>query len=65
MENQLVELYGKTLECLSIVGEASGKSKFYHDALHVMDAMLRTYKAGNNMLSLERRYMLKAWVRIA
>jgi hypothetical protein len=65
MQNELSELYGKTLECVAIVGEASGKQLFYQDALQVMDAMSRTYRGGDSLFSLERRYMLKAWVRIA
>lgn len=57
-------LWGQTIECCAIIGEVSGKQKFYSDALAMMNVLV----AAQNELQEgcdERKYLLKAWVRIA
>lgn len=57
----LESLWGQTMECCAIVGEASGKEKF---ALHAFE-MMRSLENELGEESEARKYFLKAWVRIA
>ena len=57
----LESLWGKTMECCAIVGEASGKEKFGKHAFEMMQAL--ESELGEE--SEARKYFLKAWVRIA
>ena len=64
MANGLESLWGQGMECCAMVGEASGKEKFYPDALEMMNSLV----AMDNELeegSEARTYLMKAWVRIA
>ena len=57
----LESLWGQTMECCAIVGEASGKEKFKLHALEMMQ-MLESELSDE---SEARKYFMKAWVRIA
>ena len=57
----LESLWGQTMECCAIVGEASGKEKF---AVHAFE-MMRSLENELGEESEARKYFLKAWVRIA
>lgn len=60
----LESLWGQGLECCALVGEASGKVKFYPDALE----MMRSLDSMQSVLapsSEGHKYLMKAWVRVA
>ena len=57
----LESLWGQTMECCAIVGEASGKEKFQHHAFEMMQSL----QSGLEEESEARKYFLKAWVRVA
>jgi hypothetical protein len=62
--NGLESLWGQGVECCAMVGEASGKERFYADALEMMNslvAMQEELEEGSDA----RKYLMKAWVRIA
>lgn len=62
--NGLESLWGQGVECCAMVGEASGKERFYADALEMMNslvAMQDELEEGSEA----RKYLMKAWVRIA
>lgn len=59
--SNLESLWGQTMECCAIVGEASGKEKFKNHAFE----MMRTLESDSGEESEARKYFLKAWVRIA
>jgi len=63
-QNELEQLWGATLECCAMVGEASGKEKFYQDAIAMMDALVLLHGNLESASSINR-FLLKAWVRIA
>jgi len=63
-KTQLEHLWGTTLECCAMVGEASGKSKFYNDAIAMMDTLVVLH-ASTESSSNMNRFLLKSWVRIA
>jgi len=54
-------LWGQGLECISILGEASGKEKFTPQAIE----LVRVLSSMNDSNIEGRKYILKAWVRIA
>ena len=64
MANGLESLWGQGMECCAMVGEASGKEKFYPDALEMMNSLVAM---GSELEegSEARTYLMKAWVRIA
>lgn len=69
--NQLATLWGQTLECYSVVGEASG-AKFRADALGMMHTLAQAGDpaAGGEALALAlspeaQGHVLKVWVRLA
>jgi hypothetical protein len=57
-------LWGQTIECCAIVGEASGKVKFHQDALDMMQSLSALQETMDEE-SEAKKYLLKAWVRIA
>lgn len=57
-------LYGQTLECCAMFGEASGREKFYNDAVAMMQSMVQLDSLLDKD-SAARPYLMKAWVRIA
>ena len=57
----LESLWGQTMECCAIVGEASGKEKFKFHAFE----MMQTLESELDDESGARKYFLKALVRIA
>lgn len=59
--SELESLWGQTMECCAIVGEASGKEKF---SAHAFE-MMRSLESEGSSESEARKYFLKAWVRIA
>ncbi len=70
-DNKLDQLWGQGLECYALVGESSGKSKFYPDALSLMQSLVGVHQQrqlaasqGHEVVD-ETKYLLKAWVRIA
>ena len=64
LSNGLESLWGQGMECCAMVGEASGKEKFYPDALEMMNSLV---EMGTELEdgSEARTYLMKAWVRIA
>jgi hypothetical protein len=60
----LESLWGLGLECCARVGEASGKIKFYPDALEMMSTLVQVQSQISEDSDI-RKYILKAWVRIA
>jgi hypothetical protein len=58
-------LWAQGIECCAIIGEASGKSKFYSDAVEMMSFLssLETGSFGNE--AEVKKHLLKAWIRIA
>lgn len=60
----LESLWGQVIECCAMVGEAAGKTKFYADATSMMNH-LGALSQQVDEDSEVRRYILKAWVRIA
>lgn len=64
MTNGLESLWGQGMECCAMVGEASGKEKFYPDALEMMNSLVAMGSELDEG-SEARTYLMKAWVRIA
>ena len=60
----LSALWGQTLHCLAVVGQAAGKDKFRHDALSLMHSLVGLHEAMAPEAEAQA-YMLQAWVRIA
>lgn len=60
----LETLWGSSIECCAMLGEASGKITFYTDAMEMM-AMLVQVQQQLEEGSDVRKYLMKAWVRIA
>lgn len=60
----LESLLGQGMECCAMVGEASGKNKFYSDALEMMNSLVSMQSELEDG-SEARKYLMKAWVRIA
>jgi hypothetical protein len=60
----LESLLGQGMECCAMVGEASGKTKFYGDALEMMNSLV-SMQTELQEGSEARKYLMKAWVRIA
>lgn len=60
----LEALLGQGMECCAMVGEASGKTKFYGDALEMMNSLV-SMQSELQEGSEARKYLMKAWVRIA
>jgi hypothetical protein len=60
----LESLWGLGLECCARVGEVSGKIKFYPDALEMMSTLVQVQSQIDDNSDM-RKYILKAWVRIA
>ena len=60
-ETGLESLWGQTMECCAIVGEASGKEKFKFHAFE----MMQTLESELGDESEARKYFMKALVRIA
>jgi hypothetical protein len=60
----LESLLGQGMECCAMVGEASGKNKFYADALEMMNSLV-SMQSELEEGSEARKYLMKAWVRIA
>jgi hypothetical protein len=58
-------LWAQGVECCAIVGEASGKTKFYKDAIEMM-TFLSQLQTDSFLNEAEiKKYLLKAWIRIA
>lgn len=60
----LETFWGSVIECIALVGESCGKTKFYCDATEMMNH-LAAMSTQVDEDSDVRRYILKAWVRIA
>jgi hypothetical protein len=61
----LESLWGLGLECCALVGESSGKEKFYPDALEMMTLLVSMQGDNDKEDSGNRGYLMKAWTRIA
>ena len=59
-------LWARGVECCAIVGESAGRVKFYSDAIEMMKFLseLQTDTFGGNEAEI-KKYLLKAWIRIA
>ena len=60
----LESFWGTVIECIAIVGESCGKDRFYNDANEMMNHLVSLSKQVDEDAEI-RRYILKAWVRIA
>lgn len=58
------QLWGQTLECCAVVGEAAGKEKFHADALDMMRSLMEIQSKLDEDSDI-RQQLLKTWVRIA
>ena len=63
-EKQLDSLWGTTLVCCAMIGEASGVEVFRNDAEAIMN-LLVTLQNRTDAASDVNRYLLQAWVYIA
>ena len=61
----LESLWGRTLECCAVVGEASGKEKFLSDAMDMMHSMEAMQQSEIGEDAEVQKYLLRAWVGIA
>jgi hypothetical protein len=59
-----LELRGKAVECISLVGFTVGKEKFAQDANEVMTAMMNAQEQQSGPDDPQFRFLLQAWVRI-
>ena len=60
----LEKFWGSVIECIAMVGESSGKAKFYGDAMDMMNHLASiTHQVDEE--SEIRSYILRAWVRLA
>lgn len=57
-------LRGKTMECISLIGGAVGKEKFYQDAKDVMELMMRTQSSQLDPDDPQISFLLQSWARI-
>jgi len=57
-------LKGKAMECISLIGVAVGKEKFYQDAKDVMELMVKTQSAHLEPDDPQVSFLLQAWARI-
>ncbi|CAB3220948.1 unnamed protein product [Arctia plantaginis] len=64
--DDLKMLRGKTIECVSLIGLAVGEEKFTSDASEVMDLLLKTHTAGEQLPADDPQtsYLISAWSRI-
>ncbi len=60
----LESFWGSVIECIAIVGESSGKGRFHNDAVEMMNHLVALSMQVDEDSEI-RRYILKAWVRIA
>ena len=63
-DNGLEQLWGNTLECCAMVGEASGMIKFRNDAMSLMN-MLISMQTDTEAGSITNRFVMKTLVRVA
>eukprot|EP01110_Echinostelium_bisporum_P009977 TRINITY_DN3465_c0_g1_i1.p1 TRINITY_DN3465_c0_g1~~TRINITY_DN3465_c0_g1_i1.p1 ORF type:complete len:1087 (+),score=415.45 TRINITY_DN3465_c0_g1_i1:159-3419(+) len=59
------KLRGKAMECISLIGVAVGKEKFYNDAKEVMSYMMETQSKPLDADDPQISFMQQAWARIA
>jgi len=57
-------LRGKTMECISLIGVAVGKEKFYQDAKEICDLMLKTQSTQLEPDDPQISFLLQSWARI-
>ncbi len=62
--HNLEVLWGMGIECCARLGEVAGKTKFYPDALEMMSTLVQV-QAQLDESSEARKYLMRAWVRIA
>ncbi len=62
---QMDVLWGRTLECCAVVGEASGRDKFRQDANDMMTSLQAMQNEMTDENSDAQKYILRAWVGIA
>jgi len=58
------KLRGKAMECISLIGIAVGKEKFFQDAKEVMELLLKTQTAQLESDDPQVSFLLQAWARI-
>ncbi|KAK3251341.1 Importin-5 [Cymbomonas tetramitiformis] len=63
-EKQHRMLRAKSMECISLVGMAVGKDRFYNDAVEVMDLLMRLQQTEMEDDDPTVSYMLQAWARL-
>ncbi|XP_013418000.1 importin-5-like isoform X1 [Lingula anatina] len=63
---ELRMLRGKTIECISLIGLAVGKEKFYPDCGDVMQLLLKTQTDSGDLADDDPQisYMISAWARM-
>jgi len=57
-------LRGKAMECITLIGVAVGKDKFYNDAKEIMELMLRTQSTKLESDDPQVSFLLQAWARV-
>jgi hypothetical protein len=60
----LEALWGQGIECCAMVGESSGRDKFFADAQEMMQTLIALHTELDEDSDM-RKYLMKAWVRIA
>jgi hypothetical protein len=58
------KLRGKAMECISLIGGAVGKEKFFNDAKEVMNIMMQTQAGKLDPDDPQISFMQQAWARI-
>jgi len=57
-------LRGKTMECITLIGVAVGKAKFYQDAKEVMEQMNKTQSSQLEPDDPQVSFLLQSWARV-
>lgn len=57
-------LRGKAMECISLIGVAVGKQKFYQDAKEIMEQFMKTQSAPMEQDDPQVSFLLQSWARI-
>lgn len=63
---ELRMLRGKTIECVSLIGLAVGREKFYADANDIMNMLLKSQTESNDLPDDDPQtsYLISAWARM-
>eukprot|EP01114_Cavostelium_apophysatum_P016598 TRINITY_DN4762_c0_g1_i1.p1 TRINITY_DN4762_c0_g1~~TRINITY_DN4762_c0_g1_i1.p1 ORF type:complete len:1093 (-),score=369.83 TRINITY_DN4762_c0_g1_i1:62-3340(-) len=62
--NEYRMLRGKAMECISLIGVAVGKEKFYQDAKEIMEQFMKTQANHMEADDPQVGFLLQSWARI-